>query len=368
MSIQSDLKKDGIKVIKQLDTLKVNTIARNVSIKIASTFPNLGLSQETLFIKLSRLDMYMADMPEGMSEASYFYKNSSIYFNSHIDENDLEDYAIHECIHHIQERKDNKNYLVKMGLCDYSEFKIYGLALNEAAVQLMTSKILGVKKEFVKYYNIAFETTSPSYYPVECCLVNQLAKIAGEDLLFDSTINTNDNFKIKLSKVMGYSNFIKIENMIDSILNAEEKIISINNKIMQIDDRNKKVDNMIDKINSLKESIAAKFIETQNLIVTSYFDNQFEGISNLEEVENYRRELYTFKDYTGFVDGYSDFNDYYVDKMEQLEKKYYELENGSIAPMYLESRKVSKLARIVRFFRKLFWRNSADTEESKYSK
>lgn len=146
MSIESDLRKDGIEIVKKLDTLKINSIARNISIKLCETFPNFNLNQNELFIKLSRLDMYIAKIPEGMAEANYFYKNSSIYFNDHIPSDDLEEFAIHECIHYIQEVKDKKNYLVRMGLCDYTEFKIYGLGLNEAAVQLMASKVLGIPK------------------------------------------------------------------------------------------------------------------------------------------------------------------------------------------------------------------------------
>ena len=34
MSIESDLKKDGIEVVEKLDTLKINSIARNISIKL----------------------------------------------------------------------------------------------------------------------------------------------------------------------------------------------------------------------------------------------------------------------------------------------------------------------------------------------
>ena len=45
MSVESNLKKDGIEVIEQLDTLTVNTIANNISHKICETFPNFGLSQ-----------------------------------------------------------------------------------------------------------------------------------------------------------------------------------------------------------------------------------------------------------------------------------------------------------------------------------
>lgn len=64
MSVESELKKDGIEVIQKLDTLKINSIARNVSMKICETFPEYNLNQNELFIKLSRLDMYKAKMPE----------------------------------------------------------------------------------------------------------------------------------------------------------------------------------------------------------------------------------------------------------------------------------------------------------------
>ena len=57
MSIESDLKKDGIEVIQQLDTLTVNTLARNIASKLCNTFPNFGLDESKLFIKLSRLNM-----------------------------------------------------------------------------------------------------------------------------------------------------------------------------------------------------------------------------------------------------------------------------------------------------------------------
>ena len=117
MSIESDLRKDGIEVIKKLDTLTINSLARNISSKLCKNFSGMGLNERNLFIELSRLDMYVAKMPEGMSEATYFYKNSAIYFNEHIPAEDREEFAVHECIHHIQEVKDKKNYLIRMGLC-----------------------------------------------------------------------------------------------------------------------------------------------------------------------------------------------------------------------------------------------------------
>ena len=64
MSVKADLKKDGIEVIEPLDTLKINSIAMNISQKICETFPDYGFNQNDLFIKLSRLNMYRAKMPE----------------------------------------------------------------------------------------------------------------------------------------------------------------------------------------------------------------------------------------------------------------------------------------------------------------
>ncbi len=363
MSIESELKKNGIQVIKQLDTLKVNTLAKNISARICDTFPNFGLNQDNLFIKLSRLNMYIAKMPDGMAEANYFYKNSSIYFNEHIPEDDLEEFAIHECIHHIQEVKDKKNYLLRMGLCDYTEFKVYGLGLNEASVQLMSSKIIGIPKDSVKYFNINFETTSPSYYPIECCLVTQLAYIAGEDVLFESTINSNDNFKKKISDLISEKAFLAVQNSIDELLEKEENIIQLNNKIASIDDRNKKVDNMLKKIDELKKEILVTFMRTQNLIISSYFDREFDKIADLEQLEVYRRKLYHFKDYIGSTEGYTFFNDYYINKMEQLEHKYNVLENGGVeTALKVITKKENKLVLFFKFLKKLIFGKSSQEE------
>lgn len=364
MSVETDLKKDGIEIIEALDTLKVNSIAKNLSRKICDTFPDYGFNSNDLFIQLSRLNMYRAKMPEGMAEANYFYKNTSIYFNEHIANEDLEEFAIHECIHYLQEVKDKHNYLIRMGLCDYTEFKIYGLGLNEAAVQLISSKINGIPKEYVKYFGISFETNSPSYYPLECCLVNQLAYLTGEDVLFESTLKSNDNFKKAFSDLTSPKIFMAIQNAIDDILYHEEDIIKINNKIAQIDDRNKKVDGMIKKIDELKHEITLTFMRTQNLIISSYFDNAFQAISDLEGVEAYRKKLYTFKDLIGSTEGYTFFNDYYISKMEELENKYNLIESGQFeTSLKVITKKENVLIRVIKTLKKLIFGTSAQEED-----
>lgn len=113
MSINSDLKKEGIEVVSKLDTLKVNSIAKTIAEKLALAFSEYDFKTDELFKKLSRLNMYTAKVPNGLSEANYFYKNTSIYYNEKIDLNDIYKYALHECIHYLQERKNSNRKTFK---------------------------------------------------------------------------------------------------------------------------------------------------------------------------------------------------------------------------------------------------------------
>ena len=80
MSINSTLKKEGINVISQLNTMQVNSIASNISEKLSKAFPEHNIDKSDLFISIARLNMYIAEMPNDMAAAKYFYKNNSIYF------------------------------------------------------------------------------------------------------------------------------------------------------------------------------------------------------------------------------------------------------------------------------------------------
>ena len=349
MSIESDLRKDGIKVISKLDTLVVNNIAQNIARKIVATFPELNFNETDLFIKLSRIDMYTASMPDGMAEANYFYKNSSIYFNSQIDFEDLEEFAIHECIHHLQGVKTGRNKLVRMGLCSFNTLSPVGMGINEAAVQLMTARIIGIEPDFVKYYGIELKSSSPSYYPMECHLLEQMAFITGYDVLYESTFNSNDNFKNAFAEKTSEKVFLAIQTAIDSILGCEEQISKLTNKFSEEYQSDRTCKNINKKISDLKEKISLTFMRTQNLIISSYFDKEFAEISNLEELDNYRRRLENFKHLACTTEGYFFFDNYYIEKMCALEHKCNVLENGGIETAVTPA----KTNKFFAFFRKI---------------
>lgn len=322
MKIEKDLRKDGITVIDTLDMLSVTLISKFVAEKLSSSFPFYNLKYHDLFVKISRISMYIADIPEGLSEANYFYKNSAIYFKKGLTLEEMQKFAVHEFIHHIQELKDNKNVLYRLGLCDFTGFKIYGMALNEAAVQLISSKALKTENESVKYYGIEFNTISPNCYPIICNLVKQMAYITGEDVLFESTLFSNDKFKNSFIKLCGEKQFYKCQDNLDIISNAEEKIVLTNAKLQRDNLSDRAIAKFAKQIYNCKKLITNTFIDTQNLIFTSYFTNSLNNIYTVQDIEDFRKKLYNYRDLLGTTDNYFYFNDFYIDMMAKLDVKY----------------------------------------------
>lgn len=325
MSIESDLKKEGIEVKTKLDTLKVNSIAKTIAELLVKAFPEHDFKTDELFKKLARLNMYTAQVPNGLSEANYFYKNTSIYYNEKIDLNDIYKYALHECIHYLQERKSSRGKLIRLGLCDMAGVKVYGLGINEAATQYTTAKALHFENDTVKYYGITFDTISPNFYPLECNMIAQMAYITGEYSLLDSTFNSNNNFKNKFIELTSKETYERVESNFDKILFAEEDLIKLNNKLVMEDSKESIIQS---KITKQKNTIKSTFFETQNLIIETYFNNYFNSIKTVEEVESYRRKLYNYKNLIGITEDYFFFNNYYIKMMEKLENKRNAIENG----------------------------------------
>lgn len=320
MSIKSALKKEGITVISPLDSLTVNSIASKIVDVLQNTFPKNKLNTHKIFSDIVKLNMYIAKLPSGCS-AKYFYKNKSIYFSPDISFDEVSDLIVHECIHYLQENRNNNGKLVRLGFCNFKNPNLPGLGLNEAAVQLLASKCVNKKSETVTYFDLTFNTISPDYYPLECALVNQLSYLIGNDVLFDSTINSNDNFKNQFISFTSQKTFKTIQNNIDMIVELQECITQINSYDLFHPQSAKKIAEKALKIDFLKTSIKQLFLETQNMILTSYFDSSINLLYTKDAVEKYRNKLYNFRNYIATTDGYTYFNQYYIDKMGELENK-----------------------------------------------
>lgn len=330
MNIKSVLKKEGITNIRPLDILTINKISKNISHKLYETFNEHNINESDLFISISRLQMYFAQMPEDASAAKYFYKNQSIYFNDKFSIDEIEEFAIHECIHYLQEIKDEKGNLLRLGLYDISEGSNKGMGLNEAAVQLMAATASGAPIDKVKYYDLFLVTESPEYYPLQCVLLKEMMYFTGNYPLYHSTLYSDDVFKNTFSSKFGKRAYYKIEKNVDELLTLEALLNTLTTEV-KYTNRARKVKQTNQLIEQCKDKIANLFIETQDFIIELCFEYEFNDIRTMEDLKYFKTRIYNFKDIIGYTADYDFYNKYYIKKMEEFEvKKEYIKEHGAI--------------------------------------
>lgn len=324
MTKERNMKIAGIILDRKLSVLEVNKIAANISEKICSTFSEHGIQKSELFIALSRIPMYLAEFKD-CSAAKYDYQNNCIYLKKDFDFNTIEIPAIHESLHFIQSVTNRYGKLKRLGLYEIGNFKETGMALNEAAVQLMaTCTSSNIKRETVKYYGLEFSTESPNYYPLECNLVRQMTYFTGTYPLYHSTIYSDDIFKNTFIMKSDKNTYLKISNNLDLLVELQEEI---HNKILcltQFEESNQKtkqIQKLQESIDSIKKQIRNIALDTQELILTSCSYSDLALVRNAQEVRDFKNKLYKFQKYLFVTEGYNFYNEFYVQMMEKLDAK-----------------------------------------------
>lgn len=352
MKIDFLLKNEGIEIVKELSKKEISTIAKDVAIKLCLAFPEHNLNRTDLFDALKSIKMYYANLPRDFSGAKYILDNNSIYFNNSLSFEKLPCVAMHECIHFIQHYNAVKNFGLASSLKD--------IALNEAAVQLMASEANMQSQVEVKYFDINLKTITPDYYPLECSILNQVVYFTGTYPLYNSVLNSNDVFKntfiTKFNKKT-YSHIIKSLNVISKL---ESEITYYLDEMLN-ESNSKNTQNLNKLINYKKQKLMAFYFQTQNYIMRTCFNYEFNAIRTLEDIHDLKNKLYEFKNYIGFNEDYTYYNEFYrsmmnllVSKKEQIEKsgEINLLANASKALIIIDTRK-SKLGLIKTLFRKL---------------
>lgn len=371
MSVDSILKKEGISIVRKLDILEVNRIAKNVSDKICKYFSQYLLNYDDLFSSIARINMYLAKMPLDSSAAKYLYIDNSIYFNDNIDlsvsENSI--FILHECIHFIQTELNKRGKLARLGLY---ELKNYGVAINEAAVQLMASTAQGLDLDNVKYYDIYINTISPDCYPLQCALLAEMIYFTGDYPLYHSTLNSNDVFKNTFISYSDKKTYDKIEASFDKLLKLEDDLY-----YFSVELENAASERDIKQLNRLilnrKDAIRKLFLNTQNLIIQTCFTKEFNNISNLDDIKDFQDKLYNFKNVLCYTEDYNFYNDFYRNTMISLDsiRDYIEANgnmteyrntNKNLLVVDNSSKVVNIFKTIIQKIRKLFRINKANIE------
>ncbi len=237
-----------------------NYIAKVVANKLSKNIAELSDDYNELYMRIFNCDMYFAKVHPKYKGVFYYYKNNTIYIDEERSIKDIDEYVVHECLHYIQNfnnitKKDNR-----AGLCEFTEFKIKGLGINEAIAQYITAKALGLKIHRVSNSKIAIYTNSESYYKYMTSLAMQILYLIGETEAIDSSINTNDEFETLL-----YNTF---EENTDKILKNFDNILDENNS--EARDENK---------------IIEIYMQTQELIYTTYFNKSCKYLTKSTEVD-----------------------------------------------------------------------------------
>jgi len=330
MSIDSILKKEGINIIEKLPTIKTNIISKNIADKLCEAFPEHNFDSQNLFVKLSRLNMYVANMPPGTAMAKYVSQNQSIYFNQDLNLDDLNTIAIHECLHFIQEdnaKAQNKNYI---GLANLNK-KHTSIALNEAAVQLMAAEANKEKEDIVTYYNLTLPTTSPTYYTLECALLKQMLYFTGTYPLYHSAIYSNDIFKNTFIQKTNKHVYKSIEKNFNKLVELEDILSDLTTELKYSNASTSKIKSINSAINAKKEEIYNLFLKTQNIIMANCFNMEFKNIKKLEDLKQFKSRVYNFQYIIATNKDYSFYKDFFYYTMNRIEQKEADLEkNGFI--------------------------------------
>lgn len=275
MNISRDLEKIGIFPKEELRIEEKNRIARDVTEKLCSNLKELYDCYNELYMRLFNCDMYYADVHEKFGDVFYYYKNNTIYIDSKKDISNIDSYMIHETIHYLQNfskiNKDKESN--RAGICQFMEFKLFGLGINEAIVQYITAKALENKIHRINNEAITIATNSENYYKYMTSLVGQILLLIGEKEAIESCLNSTENFENKL-----YNTF---EENTDKIVKNFDLILEENNK----NDRD-------------ESKIIEIYMQTQELIYTTYFTKICKRLTTIKEVDT---EVEKLEDYSNIV-------------------------------------------------------------------
>lgn len=341
MQVNKYFKQLNIEPIAEVDIRKKCEFANKAAMIIVDKFMNYNLDYLKIVEILQHTQIYTARIPENLSPVNYSYLDGNLYISENLDLDIYNEFVLHEVIHRIQEYRNKKKKLIQLGLCDILETNIKGLALNEAAVQYIVQKVLNGTNQIIEVYGMKIPTVSKNYYPILTNLIQQIAFVLGEEKLVDSTLNSNNEFKYATIDTLGENTYYEIQNNFDKLMEAKNQILKNKNPTI---------------INENIELIKKIYIDTQNKVLTSYFNKEFKTIKNTEELKKYNNKLLEYREYVGTSEGQVLYFEYYRDMQDKIKDKEESLQNKAL--IIVKENKIVKIFKgIKKYIEKLVFQN-----------
>lgn len=271
---------ENLSNIERITEFEVNKISDSVAKMIAPIFDGFNFNEKNIYAALTRLNMFYADFFDTNISAKYHFPSKTIFINRIFDLDCPDSILLHECIHYLQSKYTKTGKISKMGMYHPRSFKQKGLALNEAAVQLMASNLLNIKPAAVLYYDMEFTTPSPDFYPLETAIIKQMTYFTGTYPLYYSTIYSDNLFQDVFQRITNKETY----NTISANLN----------KIIELQDNFYKADDDISK-NIIRANIQKLVSITQEKIYKNAFKKKINQIRNRQDILNLRVELLNYE-------------------------------------------------------------------------
>lgn len=303
-----ELSKFGIVPGEEINISTRIKICKEFTNRIFTTFNRFPISQIQLFMRVYCLKIAYANI-KGIRKAFYFYKNNTIYVDKDVLKDDsLKIYLYTEIIHAIQNFGNIESKNKRAGLVKFKDTKLYGIGLNEGAIQYVVSKMTNNK--IMKYQILSYTIYSISEtYRILTNLMQQIILIIGEEPILESLFLSNLTFERKFENIY--------ENETTRIINSLDKIFSISTTHKH----------------SNKELITI-YLKVYKTIIEKYLGQTLHLITELSEIKTIRLLLEQLSEIT--PDGDTFFFEYKLVYNQELEKLYKKIEEEKKANALVE--------------------------------
>ena len=234
-------------------------ICKDFTNKIFATFKDFPITYIQLYMRVYCIKIRFAKI-KGIRKAFYFYKNNTIYISKEVLESaNLKSFLYIEIIHAIQDFGNIELKNKRAGLVRFKDTKLYGIGLNEGAIQYIVSKMENSKIKKYTFSSFSIYSISDSYKFITS-LIQQIITLVGEHHILESLFLSNSIFEKNLENIY--------EGETSKIINNMDKLFSISTTHKH----------------SNKEIIEI-YNKTYRMIISKYFTQTIDLITELHEIK-----------------------------------------------------------------------------------
>ena len=321
MEINNELKRYDINPIRELTIEEKEYIAKETTKKLETMIADFN--GENMYKKVREAKICLAHIPVKFTKVNYIVSTNTIYIRGEENIRQIDEVMFHEIFHYIQcnNGRNEDGSLNRMGLCRFGAYNIKGLALNEAAIQLIISLIFNNKQENNMYFGIQVKSIKNKYFPILCAILQQVVYVLGVMPLLISILENSDDFEIEFEKFAGKNAYNFLLEAFDKMMQARDEIVDKNRiiKSKELERRKRKI--LEKEIEIYVTEIQNHFFAIQKLCYTEYFNPMFKKVKTKQDVEELKKEIARYHEHTGIINQKDDFMIYVKKQLRKINKK-----------------------------------------------